>query len=204
MKSNDNLGALIGDFLHQAAGREDDAWPEELWEGMFGVLSGINHTKVKEEMVRLWRNFRNSPYTMKLAEKCWDEVPFLLKFTPRIRVEGRFDRLLQNQAGEFILVDYKTHRIPAERAPEIAASYYPQLRLYALAVQALWGKLPERAVLYFPYPDQGVEVPLDTSSLERLVGEVERMAEFINGQALPAAYRKNGDCRRCDFQLFCK
>lgn len=204
LKSNDNLGALIGDFLHQAAGREDDAWPEELWKGMFGVLSGINHQKVKEEMVRIWRNFRNSAYTKKSAVKCWDEIPFLIRLTPKLRVEGRFDRLLQNQAGELILVDYKTHRVPGELVPGIAETYYPQLRLYALAVQALWGRLPERVVLYFPYPDQGVEVPLDTNSLERLVGEVEGMAEFINGQDLPAAYQKNGDCRRCDFQLFCK
>ncbi len=202
LKANDNLGALIGDFLHQAAGREDDAWPEELWAGMFGVLPGIDRTRVKGELGRIWRNFRNSPY-MKLTGKYWDEAPFLLKLTPELRVEGRFDRVIQNRAGELILVDYKTHRVPAERAPVIAESYYPQLRLYALAVQALWGRLPERAVLYFPYPDQGVEVPLDQASLERLVEEVKAMAEFINGHDLPGAYPKRGDCRNCSYEWRC-
>lgn len=202
LKSNDNLGALIGDFLHQAAGREDDAWPEDLWERMFKLGSGIEQTKVREEVVRIWRNFRNSPYT-KQSGKHWDEVPFLLKLTPELRVEGRFDRLLRNRAGELILVDYKTHRIPVERIPGIAQSYYPQLRLYALAVQALWGKLPERAVLYFPYPDHGVEVPLSSTSLKRLVEEVTLMAEFINAHDLPMAYPKSGDCRNCSYEWRC-
>ncbi len=198
----DSFGALVGDFLHQAAGREDDSWPEELWERVFGVESDIDKAAVKKESIRIWRNFRNSPYTER-AGKRWDEVPFLLKLTSELRVEGRFDRLLQNQAGELILVDYKTHRVPAERVQGIAASYYPQLQLYALAVKALWGRLPDRAVLYFPHPDQGVEVPLDRNSLERLVAEVERMVEFVGRHNLPAEYRKSGNCGKCSYEWCC-
>ncbi|MGE5605799.1 MAG: UvrD-helicase domain-containing protein, partial [Bacteroidota bacterium] len=199
----DNLGALIGDFLHQAAGREDDSWPEELWEGVFAAESGRDKAAVKEAVIRIWRNFRKSPYTERSGKR-WDEVPFLLKLTPELRVEGRFDRLLQNQAGELTLVDYKTHRVPAERVNGIAISYYPQLQLYALAVKALWGRLPHRAVLYFPYPDQGVEVPLDQNSLARLVAEVERMAGFIGEHALPGDYPKCENCWKCNYEWCCK
>lgn len=202
LRANDNLGVLIGDFLHQAAGREDDAWPEDLWEDMFGVQPGIAQTTVKKELVRIWQNFRNSPYTRR-AGKCWDEVPFLLKLTPELRVEGRFDRLLRNQAGELILVDFKTHRVPAERVPGIAEAYFGQLQLYALAVEALWGKLPERAVLYFPYPDQGVEVPLDPTSLKRLVEVIKGMAKFINEHDLPTAYPKSENCQNCSYEWYC-
>jgi len=201
--SQDNWGALIGDFLHQAAVRKDDAWPKELWDDIFGSLPGDEQVVLKEQLVRIWRNFRNSPYT-KRAGKCWDEVPFLLKLTPEIRVEGRFDRLLQDETGKLILVDYKTHRVSVERTKGIACTYYSQIRLYALAVQALWGRLPERAVLYFPYPDQGVEVPLDRSSLEQLVAEIERMVEFIGKHELPTAYPKSGDCRNCSYQWCCR
>ncbi|NLY75224.1 MAG: UvrD-helicase domain-containing protein, partial [Firmicutes bacterium] len=170
--AKDNLGALIGNFMHLAAGRESDQWPDELWEALFRDRAGFDRPAVKKELERIWRNYRNSPYTEK-AGKRWDEVPFLLKLTPELRVEGRFDRLLQNEAGELVLVDYKTHRVGAERIKEIAAPYYPQLRLYALAVKSLWGKLPDRAVLYFPYPNREVEVPLDRVSLDRLVAEIE-------------------------------
>lgn len=201
--SQDNWGALIGDFLHQAAGREDDAWPKELWDDMFGVLPGNEQAALKEQLVQIWRNFRNSPYTNR-AGKCWDEVPFFLKLTPKIRVEGRFDRLFQDETGKLVLVDYKTHRVSAERTKGIAHTYYSQIRLYALAVQALWGKLPEQAVLYFPYPDQGVEVPLERSSLERLVVKVERMVEFIGKYELPTDYPKSGDCRNCSYQWCCR
>lgn len=198
----DNLGALIGNFMHQAVGQEGGVWPEKLWREMFGNQAGINQVAVKEELNRIWRNFRNSPYTEQ-AGQYWDEVPFLLKLTPELRVEGRFDRLLQNQAGELVLVDYKTHRVPAERTQGIGASYYPQLQLYSLAVKAFWGKLPDRAILYFPYPNQGVEVPLDRSSLEHLVTEVGRMAEFINRHDIPAEYPKSGKCQKCSYELCC-
>ncbi len=200
--SKDNLGTLIGNFMHQAAGREKDDWPEELWETMFGEQSGFDRSIMKEELLRIWRNFRNSPYTEK-AGKCWDEVPFLTKLTPVIRVEGRFDRLIQNQTGEMLLVDYKTHRVSADRINEIAVSYYPQLQLYALAVKALWGKLPERAMLYFPYPNRGIEVPLDRNSLDRLVSAVERMAEFVACHNRPGEYPKSGKCKDCSYQWCC-
>lgn len=201
-ESKDNLGALIGDFMHQAAGRESHVWPEELWNRTFGGQTGIEMTALKEEMIQIWRNFRNSPYTEQ-AGKYWDEVPFLLKLTSDLRVEGRFDRLLQNQAGELVLVDYKTHRVSAERVQGIGASYYPQLQLYALAVKALWGRLPDRAVLYFPYPNQEVEVPLDWSLLEQLVAEVEQMAEFINRHDLPVDYPKSSNCQKCSYEWCC-
>ena len=200
----DNLGAMIGDFLHQAAGREDDAWPKDLWEDMFGDLSSNGQAAaLKEQLAQIWHNFRNSPYTGR-AGRFWDEVPFFLKLTPKIRVEGRFDRLCQDQTGKLVLVDYKTHRIPAGRTEGIARTYYPQIRLYALAVQALWGRLPTRAVLYFPYPDQEVEVPLDRSSLEQLVAEIEGMVEFISKYELPTAYPKSGDCRNCSYEWCCR
>jgi len=197
---HDNLGALIGDFLHQAAGRGSDVWPEELWKGMFADQAGA---KLKEELTRIWRNFRNSPYTEQ-AGRCWDEVPFLLKLAPELRVEGRFDRLLQNRAGELVLVDYKTHRVPAERVKEIGVSYFPQLQLYSLAVKALWGRLPDRAVLFFPYPNQGVEVPLDRDSLGQLSAEVKLMAALIEEHDLPGDYPKGGDCRKCGYQWWCR
>ncbi|NLW46061.1 MAG: UvrD-helicase domain-containing protein [Firmicutes bacterium] len=196
----DNQGALIGDFIHRAAARVTDSWPEELWKEMFGGQSDSG--RVKDDLLQIWRNFRNSPYTEK-AGRLWDEVSFLLKLTPEIRVEGRFDRLLQSEAGEMILVDYKTHRVAAERVNAIAGSYFPQLQLYALAIKALWGKLPNRAVLYFPYSDQGVAVPLDQVSLEKLVAEVGRMAEFIGNHHRPEDYPNSGKCEKCSYRWVC-
>jgi len=200
--AKDNLGAIIGNFMHLAAGRESDQWPDELWETLFRDRTDFNRPAVKKELERIWRNYRNSPYTEK-AGKRWDEVPFLLKLTPELRVEGRFDRLLQNEAGELVLVDYKTHRVGAERINEIAAPYYPQLRLYALAVKALWGKLPERAVLYFPYPNREAEVPLDRASLDRLVAEIESMAEFVGSHHRPGDYPQTGKCEQCSYRWLC-
>ncbi len=199
----DNWSALIGDFLHRAASREGDAWPEELWKVTFGGQPGDGQAKLKEELTRIWQNFRNSPYTER-AGRYWDEVPFLLKLTPGLRVEGRFDRLLQDRAGELVLVDYKTHRIPGERAQRVGIPYYPQLQLYSLAVKALWGRLPGRAVLYFPYPNLGVEVPLDRDSLGQLVAEVGRMADFISEHGLPEEYPKSSNCLKCGYEWCCR
>ena len=130
-------------------------------------------------------------------------MPFILKIAPEIRVEGRFDRLLLNEAGELVLVDYKTHRISKAKVQQVAANYYWQVQLYGLAVRELWGRLPDRAELYFPYPDSRVTVPLDQANLDKLMAELRDMAEWIRNHREAGDYPAKADCPGCGYEEWC-
>ena len=77
-------------------------------------------------------------------------------------VQGSLDLLLHNEDGTLTLCDYKTDRlrhsdtIGERTAPDskdavrrqLAADHADQLRIYADAVKALFGKAPDRVLIY--------------------------------------------------------
>ncbi|HOP74922.1 MAG TPA: UvrD-helicase domain-containing protein [Bacillota bacterium] len=198
---SDGMGTEIGTFLHQAARFQTAEWPETLWERFIQNHRVANPDALKQDLERIWMHFSRSEYNR--FKQCWDEVPFILKIAPEIRVEGRFDRLLLNEAGELVLVDYKTHRISKAKTEQVAAHYFWQVQLYGLAVRELWGRLPDRAELYFPYPDSRVAVPLDQASLDKLVAELRDMAEWIRNHRDAGDYPVKIGCSGCGYKEWC-
>ncbi|HYH02176.1 MAG TPA: 3'-5' exonuclease, partial [Bacillota bacterium] len=200
----DASGTQIGIFLHQAVRQRSPVWPETLWQQTFGNLPPGQAGRLKQELTQMWDNFCRSEYGQQVGE-CWDEVPFQLKLDPNLRVEGRFDRLLQNHRGELVLVDYKTHRAGPERVEQVAPYYFWQLQLYALAVEAVWGRKPDRAVLYFVYPDLAVPVPLDGVALEATVQDVRRIGRFVaeHRQLTDFPLLEKDQCAECPYGWFC-
>jgi ATP-dependent exoDNAse (exonuclease V) beta subunit len=198
----DSLGTRVGTFFHQLARLEGELWPERLWEADFADLGPPQKEQLRNDLQRMWTNFRNSEFNDHSGE-CWDETPFQLKLESGVRVEGRFDRLIRHADGKLVLVDYKTHRISGAKTGPVAARYIWQLQLYALAVQALWGCRPERAVFYFPYPDCTVTVPLDEPVLAAMVREVTAIANFIREHDQMMDYPGKTTCPGCVYAWFC-
>ncbi len=196
-------GAAIGNFIHQAVRLNSPAWPEELWQRSFGELAPTERERLKTDLERIWNHLRQSAYAGAQTQ-CWEEVPFVLKLNEWVRVEGRFDRLIRNAAGELILVDYKTHRIGRERMVQAAQGYFWQLQLYALAIAQIWGRLPDRAVLYFPYCDDEVRVPLDREALAQTGAETAAIAKFLAEHDRPDAFARGGDCHECKYRTVCR
>lgn len=199
----DHLGSRIGLFIHQVFRLPNADWPQVLWEKTFADLNPSANHHLRTELELVWRNFRNSRFTEENG-RCWDEIPFILKLEPGLRIEGRFDRLLQNQLGNLILVDYKTHRVTAAEAELLAPSYFPQLQLYAMAVEAFWGRIPDHAILYFPYSNHSVDVPLDPAGLARTKLEITKAVEFINNHHQFDDYPPGVGCEYCGYSLFCQ
>jgi ATP-dependent helicase/nuclease subunit A len=201
----DALGAKIGVFLHQAARlKPEAAWPEQIWRQTFGDPEDAAAAKLLPDVRLMWENLQRSEFSRTTGET-WDEVPFLLKLGANLRVEGRFDRLLQHAHGELVLVDYKTHRAPRAKVMEIAPQYFWQLRLYALAVAALWGRKPDRAVVYFLYSETPITVSIDDSSLADTVAEVKEIGRLLAGQRLMSEFpKRNIACEHCVYWWFCK
>jgi ATP-dependent exoDNAse (exonuclease V) beta subunit len=110
-----------------------------------------------------------------------------------IILRGQID-LWFEEGGETILVDYKTDRESDARRKE---SYFLQLRLYAMALERLTGRLPDRALLFYLRRDEVVSVSLDDASMEaarRMVGafrEAQEKREF--------PLREGAHCFRCPY-----
>jgi ATP-dependent helicase/nuclease subunit A len=198
----DSLGARVGNFFHQLARWDGEIWPERLWENAFVDLERTQRERLRNDLQRMWVNFRRSEFAGPSGKR-WEEVPFQLKLDAGVRVEGRFDRLLRLSDGKLVLVDYKTHRISGEQTGPVAARYFWQLQLYALAVQALWGCKPDRAALYFPYPDSTVTVPLDETVLAETVREVTAIGRFIREHDRMTDYIRKEICSGCVYAWFC-
>ncbi|HOK65389.1 MAG TPA: helicase-exonuclease AddAB subunit AddA [Anaerohalosphaeraceae bacterium] len=79
----------------------------------------------------------------------------------KIIVQGIVDLLLDSPDG-LILADFKTDRVSEGQWPQRVERYRPQLRLYALAVEKVLGRVPSRAYLYFLAHSKSVPIVLSS------------------------------------------
>ena len=80
-------------------------------------------------------------------------------------VRGQID-LWFEEGRELVIVDYKTDAVNGVEAHQRARDYATQVRLYAMAVERIAGRAPDRAWLHFLRPDKAVAVDLRPSLLE--------------------------------------
>jgi len=105
-------------------------------------------------------------------------------------LRGQID-LWYEQDGELTLVDFKTDR---EESPE---TYALQLRFYALALERYWGRLPDRAVLFYLRSGRAVEISLAPNELKNVI---DTLNGLINAQEQILFPLKEGEhCFRCEF-----
>jgi ATP-dependent helicase/nuclease subunit A len=123
------------------------------------------------------------------------EFDFLFYFEDVV-LRGQIDLWFQ-EAGELVVVDYKTDRISDDQ--DASEAYALQLQIYALALERYTGGVADRAALYYLRPDTIVDVPIDAEAARTAV------RAFLNAQdsleAPLGAYPMNPgeQCRRCGF-----
>jgi len=124
------------------------------------------------------------------ASRIEREFDFLLHIDDVV-LRGQID-LWFEEAGELILVDYKTDR------DELTFEQYAvQLRLYALALERYAGHLPDRAVLYYLRSNRAIEVGISEGEL---AGVKTTVAAFREAQeSLEFPLRAGEQCKRCEF-----
>jgi hypothetical protein len=101
------------------------------------------------------------------------------------------------EGGELVLADYKTDDVPAAAAPLRAESYALQLRLYALAIERLAGRLPDSARLCFLRPNVAVRVDLGAPQLESARETVHAFQRAQDEMRFPLNVGEH--CSRCPF-----
>jgi ATP-dependent exoDNAse (exonuclease V) beta subunit len=168
----------------------------ELGLQVHALLSGAATNGVSPEANRLADVFRKSALGRRAARATRREREFdFLLAIEDVVLRGQIDLWFEDR-GELILVDYKTDAVPH------AEGYGEQVRVYAMAVEAVAGRLPDRAWLYFLRSDEAIPVDLSPLALQATRNLVR---EFRDAQETLAFPLKPGDrCIRCPyFQNLC-
>ncbi len=154
----DPLG--LGTLVHAVLAEIDFAEPAD-WRQLVEVhaerqLLGAGSPEALEA-ARLIDAFLQSPRAKVLAAcKTWHaEAEFLLAWPidgngpPRQLLAGYIDRLYQDNAGAWHVIDFKTNNVSAGNVAQVAANYEMQMLVYALAAERSLHVAPQSVVLHF-------------------------------------------------------
>jgi ATP-dependent exoDNAse (exonuclease V) beta subunit len=120
----------------------------ELCEFLAAEYVDADAEGASHEAATLVERFLRSPRAAELAAAniVRREIEFLLPWPPEGAspsgrfVHGYIDCLYQDPRGRWRLLDYKTNRITADRAPEVAKRYELQMLVYTLACERALGE----------------------------------------------------------------
>ena len=157
------------------------------------VHSALAGQDVDSPQTRLLKaRFESSPLGQRAARAHRVEREFDVLFALEdVVLRGQID-LWFEEGSELILVDYKSGRDETR-----SREYALQLRLYALALLRYAGRLPDRAVLFYLWSENAVEVSLEEETLreaKRKVWELREAQERLHFPEKPGQ-----QCQRCPF-----
>jgi ATP-dependent helicase/nuclease subunit A len=191
------LGHYLGFDGNRPTGQSGRIPAAELGSQVHALLAGATVPDADPEALRLADVFRQSPLGRRAAQAARVEREFdFLMAVDDLVIRGQMD-LWFEEGGEVVLVDYKTDDVTRQQAHERARDYALQLRLYAMAVERISGRPPNRAWLHFLRPNTVVEVDLGPSLLD---APEEVVRDFQEAQASLDFSMNIGDrCQRCPF-----
>lgn len=132
------------------------------------------------------------------------EKDFEFKLNDKLGVRGRWDRIDEID-GKIIIVDYKTSDVRDEEKAETkikSQDIQRQLKLYCLAYEKMFGKIPEEAGLYFFKSSMLVTKTFKEKTIREYEEKIHEVAGHIMNEefeATPAAFT----CRYCAFFNIC-
>jgi ATP-dependent exoDNAse (exonuclease V) beta subunit len=105
--------------------------------------------RLVQEGERLLAIFQSSKLAalLKNSKRHFHEMPYLLTDSD-VSSTKRPDLLIEDEAGKWIIVDYKTDKFPQEKTTQQAAKHHEQLAEYAFDLKRLTGIQPE-TYIYF-------------------------------------------------------
>jgi len=161
------------------------------------LLAGTTVMSPDPDAVRLAEVFRQSPLGKRAANatRIEREFDFLLAIADQVIV-GQVD-LWFEENGELVVVDYKTDAVSAAEASHRARDYGLQLRLYALAIERMTGRAPDRGFVHFLRPNVAVEVDLTPSLIESPEQVVRDFQDAQSKLVFPLVEGEH--CKRCAY-----
>ena len=116
-----------------------------------------------------------------------------------VKVNGKIDRVEITPKGEYQVIDFKTGRV-YETKNSIKDD--PQMNLYALAVQKLYEKLPEKTSLFYLKENKVLDNEIKTDNLNKVKSTLENVVKSILDEDFQARPVK-GACFNCSFKGIC-
>ncbi len=174
-----------------------DLTAAELGTQVHAILAGTPVPEPDPEAQRLVGVFRGSPLGRRAAQSPHAEREFdFLMTVDGLVVRGQID-LWFEEDGKLVIVDYKTDSVTAQEAHQRAQDYTMQLRLYAMAIEQITGRVPDRAWLHFLRPNTAIEVDLTPSLLDSPAAIVRDFQEAQSKLDFPLTEGEH--CNRCTF-----
>jgi DNA helicase-2/ATP-dependent DNA helicase PcrA len=112
---------------------------------------------------------------------------------------GFIDRVEKTPNGEFEVVDFKTGAV-YENSKSIKEN--PQMNIYALGTEKLYGKLPKKTSLFYLKHDKIVHNEIESSQVEKVKGTIEEKVKAILNEEFEATPSFQV-CRNCEFWDIC-
>jgi ATP-dependent helicase/nuclease subunit A len=97
----------------------------------------------------------------------------------RLQIWGFIDRLVENDAGEWTIVDFKTNRVPDGSIDAFKRQYELQILVYAAAVEQALGKPPKSLTLYLLRSGTEVRVEWNAAQRKRLIQSIDQAIQRV-------------------------
>lgn len=116
-----------------------------------------------------------------------------------VKVNGYIDRIEKTPAGEYQVIDFKTGNVYETRN---SIKEDIQMNVYALAIEQLYKKLPEKTSLFYLKEDKVLDNEIKSNNVEKVKGKLEGMVKSILDEEFKANPEK-GACFSCSFRSIC-
>lgn len=178
----------------QALALLNEFWPSKVYESKTQESEARDTASTLIDTYLAWQEA--NPNTAIETEK-----EFFFTFADRT-IHGFIDRVEQTPNGNYVVIDFKSGKKPSDMTKK-AVNENIQMNIYCLAVQELYGHLPEKAELFFL--KDGKRVPYVPT--EETIGAFkETLQALINGitsEQFPAIpdYQR---CKWCAYGDLCE
>ena len=155
------------------------------------LLAGAEVQDCHPAAARLAESFRSSALGRRASRAGLVEREFdFLLAVEDVVLRGQID-LWFEEKGEMVLIDYKTDAAPH------AEVYGDQLRLYAVALESIAGRLPDHAYIYFLRAGEAAPVDLSPLALHATRALVREFRDTQESLTFPI--RPGEQCLRCPY-----
>lgn len=180
---------LIGEIVHEAIRYWKFDLPafdfQKMLEG-YAWQRGLTYQHELDEAVRQSNRLLNK-FTKSLIFRwiesarqehrpLFTELPFIFRTEKRV-IHGVIDVLFQQPDGTWVIVDYKTSRVPDKDYETHAKRYHLQIGVYAQAVQVQLNGLIPQTYIHYIRDDKTILIPTgawheEFNHLEKYIGEL--------------------------------
>ncbi|MDD5155230.1 MAG: UvrD-helicase domain-containing protein [Candidatus Omnitrophica bacterium] len=151
--------------------------------------------KGREALSRFFNEDQERKSCPQFIEK---EFSFIFEDT---KITGRFDRVDMEEDGA-VIMDFKTSEIKAQKDADKRVKESLQLRLYALAYQEIFGRLPKRLALYFLESGIIGATAIKEDDLEKIKEKIREVSSGVRQQNF-AATPTYMACTYCAYNQVC-